>query len=81
MADITKCTGDGCPIKESCYCFTAPAGMYQSWFMEVPGTWGWRREEFADGTVFDHRAFQCDMYWGEAQDAIMDTLDKIVKGQ
>jgi len=25
MADITKCKGEGCPIKESCYRFTAEA--------------------------------------------------------
>ena len=36
MTDITKCTGEGCPIKETCYRFTAPTGMYQSFFFEVP---------------------------------------------
>lgn len=36
MTDITKCTGDGCPLKETCHRFTAPTGMYQSFFFEVP---------------------------------------------
>ena len=33
MADITKCTGEGCPLKETCYRFTAPTDMYQSFFV------------------------------------------------
>jgi hypothetical protein len=36
MADITKCSGEGCPFKQDCYRFTADASDYQSWFMEVP---------------------------------------------
>jgi hypothetical protein len=36
MTDITKCTGEGCPLKETCYRFTAPAEMYQSYFMTPP---------------------------------------------
>jgi hypothetical protein len=36
MTDITKCTGEGCPLKETCYRFTAPAEMYQSYFMAPP---------------------------------------------
>jgi hypothetical protein len=36
MTDITKCTGEGCPLKETCYRFTAPTGMYQSFFFGVP---------------------------------------------
>jgi hypothetical protein len=36
MTDITKCTGEGCPLKETCYRFTATTGMYQSFFLEVP---------------------------------------------
>jgi hypothetical protein len=32
MANITKCTGDNCPIKEKCYRFTAISSKYQSWF-------------------------------------------------
>jgi hypothetical protein len=36
MSDITKCNGTGCPHKESCYRFTAPAGDYQSYFVDPP---------------------------------------------
>jgi len=32
MADIAKCTGKDCKVKESCYRFTAPSSEYwQSW--------------------------------------------------
>ena len=34
--DIAKCKGDGCPVKERCYRFTAKAGVYQSYFVDVP---------------------------------------------
>lgn len=36
MADITKCNGNGCDKKESCYRFTAPASNWQSYFSETP---------------------------------------------
>jgi hypothetical protein len=36
MTDITKCTGEGCALKETCYRYTAPMGRYQSMFVEVP---------------------------------------------
>jgi hypothetical protein len=36
MADITKCKGDGCPVKGTCYRFTAMAGMLQSFFVQSP---------------------------------------------
>ncbi len=36
MTDITKCTGEGCELKETCYRFTAPTGMWQSYFMNPP---------------------------------------------
>jgi len=36
MTDITKCTGEGCALNETCYRFTAPAEMYQSFFMTPP---------------------------------------------
>jgi len=34
--DITKCSGENCPMKESCYRFTAEAGQMQSYFIEPP---------------------------------------------
>ena len=37
MADITKCDGVGCPLKEKCYRFTAKDNEYgQSYFTETP---------------------------------------------
>jgi len=36
MADISKCTGEGCVLKENCYRFTAPSGMLQSFFISPP---------------------------------------------
>jgi hypothetical protein len=36
MADITKCKGDGCHVKGTCYRFTAMAGMRQSFFVQSP---------------------------------------------
>lgn len=47
MADITKCKGDGCPIKEDCYRFTARGSEWQSYFSVVP---------------YDIR-LGCDQYW------------------
>ena len=36
MADITKCTGIGCRVREDCYRYTAPASEWQSWFAVAP---------------------------------------------
>jgi hypothetical protein len=36
MTDITKCTGANCDLKMTCYRFTAPTGMLQSYFMNSP---------------------------------------------
>jgi hypothetical protein len=36
MTDITKCKGDGCHVKGTCYRFTATAGWHQSYFMNPP---------------------------------------------
>jgi hypothetical protein len=37
MADITKCEGIDCPLKENCYRFTANDNEYrQSYFMTTP---------------------------------------------
>jgi len=36
MPDITMCTGEGCPKKETCYRFTAIPGRYQSFFVAPP---------------------------------------------
>ena len=38
MADITKCEGTGCIVKDICYRYTAPDGLRQSYFIEIPLT-------------------------------------------
>lgn len=49
MADITKCTGDKCPIKTKCYRFLAPAdNEWQSFFSELP---------------YDFEKDDCDYFW------------------
>lgn len=48
MADITKCEGGDCPLKERCYRYTAEADeLHQSYFVEVP-----------------YNGTDCDHYWG-----------------
>ena len=47
MPDITMCRGEGCPLKETCYRYTAvPDEYWQSYFVEVP---------VKDG--------ECEYYW------------------
>ena len=36
MADITKCFGTDCPLKEKCYRFTALADENQFYFIATP---------------------------------------------
>jgi len=36
MADITKCDGANCLIKDTCKRFTSESGFRQSWFSESP---------------------------------------------
>jgi hypothetical protein len=37
MPDITTCWGENCPIKETCYRFTAtPSKWMQSYFVDAP---------------------------------------------
>lgn len=31
MVDITKCTGENCPLKDKCYRYTIPLGEWQSY--------------------------------------------------
>lgn len=81
MADITKCTGEGCPIKDTCYRHTAPNSEQQSWFVDIPGKWKYVPSIFLIPGDLGKREFKCNMYWGEQQDAIMDTLNTIFKGQ
>ena len=64
MADITMCKGTDCPIKESCYRFTANVNeLNQSYFAEPPVKNG-----------------KCEMYWGEHANGIYNELKNIVNG-
>jgi len=37
MPDISMCSGEGCPLKENCYRFTAtPSKFRQSYFFTPP---------------------------------------------
>jgi hypothetical protein len=49
MPDITLCEGHECPLKESCYRFTAIASpMRQAYFISVP---------------YDKDKNECEYYW------------------
>lgn len=61
--DITKCSGDNCPIKYHCKRFTAKKSDYQSW-INPP-------------FKLDGDKFSCDLFWSDAQDAILEQLLKI----
>ena len=67
MADITKCSGDGCTIKQNCYRFTAKDSSNQSYFLEPP------LEKDEDGNI------TCEMFWGENSQQIFELLKKITK--
>ena len=61
MADITKCKGEDCPLKESCYRFTAEESLvWQSYFFTPP----------FDGDT-------CEMYWGKQSESIYNELKNI----
>lgn len=63
--DITKCSGNGCDIKNSCKRFTSkPDPECQSYFVEPP---------IKDGS--------CEMYYGQPQQGIMKQLLNIVNGK
>jgi hypothetical protein len=61
MADITMCSGLNCPIAEKCYRYTAPKGMYQSMFMEVP---------------YDHKTTNCKYFLKDDRRRDNNTDDK-----
>ena len=47
MADIAKCTGGQCPLKEKCYRYTATEDEYwQSWLVEEPYDYDKKECEF-----------------------------------
>lgn len=36
MADIAKCSGNKCPLKETCYRYKAPDSVFQFFLLEPP---------------------------------------------
>ena len=68
MADISKCKGTNCPVKESCYRYTAKDGMRQSYFLDIPG-------KTEDGE------FTCEYFWGEKVNGIWKELKDILNGK
>ena len=47
MAEISKCKGTDCPLKETCYRYTAEEDPYrQRYFIEIP-----------------YRRGKCEKYW------------------
>jgi hypothetical protein len=58
--------GTNCPMKESCYRYTAKDGMMQSYFLEPPFT-------------MEYEKFNCEMYWGEIGKSIYKQLKDITK--
>lgn len=49
MADIKKCEGIGCPLKESCYRFLAVSNEF--------------RQSFFDTSPYDKQHKKCTLYW------------------
>ena len=69
MADITKCSGKDCPVKEKCSRFTAEDSEYgQSYFVDPPF-------EIVDN------GFTCDMYWGQNAENVWKQLKDITNGK
>lgn len=62
MPDITMCSGEGCPLKESCHRFTAKPNEY-------------RQSYFVDPPIKDSK---CEYYWGDTQESILNQLKDIV---
>lgn len=67
--DITKCSGEGCPLGNECVRYITPADEdIQAYFSTPPGKMD--KEE----------VFSCDMFWGATQERIMEQLKNIVNG-
>lgn len=62
--DITMCSGKGCPLKDSCYRYTAPRSEYQSFFLSPPFKTVISKDAM-DGYHIDHDKIrvECEHYW------------------
>jgi len=65
MPDITMCKNDQCPLKDKCYRFTAKPSMRQS-YIENPSR-------------YVHGKFECDLFWGDSADYLLQELKSIYK--
>jgi hypothetical protein len=55
MADISMCSGEGCPFKDTCYRHTAPKSLvWQSYFTEPP--------------IIKGEEITCEYYWENEKD-------------
>jgi hypothetical protein len=64
MADITKCSGEGCLLKDNCYRFTAESSdCLQSYLAEVP---------------YDKELNTCSLLWSDKSEQILDQLKSIM---
>lgn len=52
MADITKCKGNNCPLKEFCYRFKVEDSTYQSYFVTEP---------------YNEDAEDCEYFWEDTE--------------
>lgn len=68
MADISKCAGKGCKLKEACYRYTAKADeMWQSYVM-------------ADESLTPEQT-HCDMFWPDEYAIERENENKKVKNK
>lgn len=79
--DYTSCSGNNCPIKEKCKRFTGPKEpLHQSYFTEIPGKFVEKYPDRQHDNPFEIiHVWKCEMFWGEAQDSIMNQLNEIMK--
>lgn len=61
MPDIAMCSGDGCPLKEKCYRFTAKPSEYQSYFADPP---------IKDGKCDHYWGENAESIWNQLNDIV-----------
>lgn len=68
MTDISKCSGQNCPLKEKCYRYTAPGDSENQSYILPP-------------FIIDKGLFKCSMYWGSSVDLLYKQLTEIVRSK
>lgn len=65
MDELTKCTGEGCPLKLDCHRYTAKDNEFrQSYFVETP---------------FDKKLNTCEYIWNDNSEWLYQELKRISK--